>query len=161
MDRARHGYGPAVTGVVWLVAGGVLSAIASALHVAIIVGGPAWYRFFGAGERMAEMAAQGQAYPTVITLGIATILAIWSAYAFSGAGWLPRLPLLRTALILIAGIYLLRGLAFVPALAISGQTITPFAIWSSVIVLIYGICYAVGTWMQWPELGAQTAQRIV
>ena len=28
--------------------------IAALLHVACIVGGPAWYRFFGAGERMAR-----------------------------------------------------------------------------------------------------------
>jgi len=35
---------------------GTLSFIASALHIAIIIGGPSWYRFFGAGESMASMA---------------------------------------------------------------------------------------------------------
>ena len=34
----------------WLVAGGILSALAALLHLAVIVGGPVWYRFFGAGE---------------------------------------------------------------------------------------------------------------
>jgi hypothetical protein len=132
----------------WLVAGGVLSAIAAAMHVGIIFGGPGWYRFFGAGEQFAQAAARGALYPGLVTAGIATVLAVWSAYAFSGAGLIPRLPLIRTALVLIAGIYLLRGLFLIPAL-IQGNA---FMIWSSVIVLIFGAAYALGAWRAWPSL---------
>ncbi|WP_246263494.1 hypothetical protein [Parasphingopyxis algicola] len=141
-----------MSGKTWLTIGGSLSAIAALLHLAVIVGGPAWYRFFGAGEQMAGMAEQGLAYPALITFAIAAISAIWAAYAFSGAGLLPRLPLLRTALVMITAIYLLRGLAFIPAMAASGTPITPFAVWSSLIVLVYGIAYALGTWQRWPLL---------
>ncbi|MEO1167473.1 MAG: hypothetical protein AAFW97_02055 [Pseudomonadota bacterium] len=141
-----------MSGKAWLIIGGSLSAIAALAHLAIIVGGPAWYRFFGAGERMAEMAERGHSYPALITLGIATILALWAAYAFSGAGLLPRLPLLRTALVAITAIYLLRALAFVPVMAASGAPITPFAVWSSLIVLVYGFTHALGTWQRWPLL---------
>jgi len=81
----------------FLIAGGILSAGASLLHLGIITGGPDWYRFFGAGESMARMAEQGSWTPTVITLGIASVLAVWSAYAFSGAGLIPRLPLIPAA----------------------------------------------------------------
>jgi len=38
---------------------GCLSLLASLAHLAIIVGGPSWYRFFGAGEQLATMAEQG------------------------------------------------------------------------------------------------------
>src|SRR5688500_8521572 len=62
-------------------AAGVLSAVAAALHIGVILGGPAWYRFFGAGEGMARMAERGSAKPALITLGIAIVLAIWAAYA--------------------------------------------------------------------------------
>ncbi|HMP46063.1 MAG TPA: hypothetical protein PKD99_13260, partial [Sphingopyxis sp.] len=86
-------------GSVWLIAGGWLSVVAALAHVACIFGGPGWYRFFGAGESMARAAARGDWAPTLITLFIASVLLIWAAYAFSGAGWLPRLPLLRTGLI--------------------------------------------------------------
>ena len=110
---------------------------------------------------MADMAAQGQAYPAIITSGIAAVLAIWSVYAFSGAGWLPRMPLLRTALVLIAAIYLIRAIAFVPALAINGQTITPFSLWSSAIVLVYGLCYALGTVMRWQALAPETIETVI
>lgn len=136
----------------WLISGGMLSAIAALAHIAIIIGGPDWYRFFGAGEGMARAAAQGRMMPTLITLGIATMLAIWAAYAFSGAGLIVRLPLLRTALVIISSIYLVRALAVVPFLLTPTEQSSAFWIWSSAIVLIYGLAYAIGTWRAWPEL---------
>ena len=136
-----------------LVLGGVLSGLASLLHIACIIGGPDWYRFFGAGEEIATLAEQGSIVPTLLTLGIATVLAIWAAYAFSGAGLLPRLPLLRTGLAVISAIYLLRGLALIPALAINRGDVMPFILWSSLIVLVYGLAYAIGTWTAWSGLG--------
>ena len=138
-----------------LVIGGVLSLAASLLHIGCIIGGPAWYRFFGAGEAMATMAEQGSITPTLITLGIAAVLAIWAAYAFSGAGLIRRLPLLRTGLVAISAVYLLRGLALIPALIISGGQVMPFVLWSSLIVLVYGLAYALGTWTAWPRLRPQ------
>ena len=59
----------------WLIAAGMLNAAAAILHLAVILGGPDWYRFFGAGEGMARMAEQGMVRPVLITLGIAAILA--------------------------------------------------------------------------------------
>ena len=135
-----------------LIIGGLLSVAASLLHIGCIIGGPDCYRFFGAGEEMAVMAEQGSMTPTLLTLGIAAILAIWAAYAFSGAGLLRRLPLLRTGLVVISAIYLLRGLALIPALVINGANVMPFILWSSLIVLVYGIAYAVGTWTAWSSL---------
>lgn len=135
-----------------LVAGGVLSAAASLLHLAVIAGGPSWYRFFGAGEGMARMAERGSVTPTLVTVGIASVLAIWSAYAFAGAGLIPRLPLMRTALVVISTVYLLRGLVLIPAFIVNPGGVLPFVLWSSLIVLVYGIAYAVGTWIAWPGL---------
>ena len=138
----------------WLIAGGVLTAAAALLHLAVIAGGPDWYRFFGAGEEMARMAEQGSPRPAIVTLGIAAILATWSAYAFAGAGLIRRLPLMRTALVAIATIYLLRGLILAPLALFRPAAIDAFTLWSSLIVLGYGIAYAVGTWRAWPILSA-------
>ena len=135
----------------YLVAGGWLSLAASALHAACILGGPDWYRFFGAGEAMAAAAERGEAYPALVTAVIALILALWAAYAFAGAKLIRRLPLMRTALVAISAIYLLRGAALIPALTVPGIG-GAFNIWSSLIVLICGLCYAVGTWKAWPSL---------
>lgn len=134
----------------WLVTGGLLSAAAALLHVGVVVGGPDWYRFFGAGEAMAQMAERGSPVPALITSGIAIGLAIWAAYAFAGAGLMRRLPLMRTALVAISAIYLLRGLLIVPVLMKPGAA--AFDIWSSAIVLVFGIVYAIGTWRAWGQL---------
>lgn len=135
----------------FLILAGSLSLLAAVLHLAVIVGGPDWYRFFGAGEGMARMAERGMIQPTLITIGIAAVLAIWAAYAYSGAGVIPRLPLLRTGLVVITGIYLARGLLVIPAFAM-GREISAFGWWSSLIVLIYGLAYLIGTLRAWPRL---------
>ena len=134
-----------------LILAGTLSALATVLHLAVIVGGPDWYRFFGAGEDMAGMAARGMIQPALVTLAIAAVLALWAAYAFSGAGVIGRLPLLRTGLVAITLIYLARGLVLVPAV-VMGREINAFGWWSSLIVLGYGLVYLVGTWRAWPRL---------
>ena len=136
----------------WLIIGGVLSAIVALAHLAVIAGGPDWYRFFGAGDRMARAAARGELRPALITIGIAAILFVWTAYAFSGAGLIPRLPLLRTGLVAISAVYLLRGLAPVALLLVRPGLMSPFVWWSSAIVLVYGLAYAIGTWAAWPRL---------
>ena len=134
----------------WLVAGGALSLAAAALHLACIVGGPAWVRAFGAGERMVEA---GRIGPILVTVGIAAALAGFGVYAWSGAGLLPRLPLLRAALVAITAIYLLRGLVlFVPG-ALRRPDLSPrFLFWSSAVVLGFGLVHLVGTWRCWPAL---------
>lgn len=139
-------------GAIWLMIGGGLSILAALAHIGCILGGPDWYRFFGAGEAMARAAARGDWQPTLITLAISAMLLIWAAYAFSGAGALPRLPLLRTGLIAITAIYLLRGLIFVPLTMWRPTYSLSFAIWSSAIVLVFGLAYAVGTAKAWQHL---------
>ena len=138
----------------WLVLAALLSAAAALLHLGVIAGGPDWYRFFGAGERMARLAEHGSPAPALITLAIAAILALWAAYALAGAGLLPPLPLMRTALLAITSIYLLRGLVLVPLLVFRPAAVDRFALWSSLIVLAFGIVHAVGTWRAWPTLSA-------
>ena len=140
----------------WLVVGGGLSAAAALLHLMVIAGGPDWYRFFGAGEAMARAAEQGSLVPPLVTFGIAVILGVWAVYAFSGAGLIRRLPLVRTALVLITSVYLVRGLLLLPMLARRPELLDAFAVWSSVIVLVYGAAYAIGTWRAWPGLSPQT-----
>jgi hypothetical protein len=128
-----------------------MSAAAAVAHLSIIAGGPAWYRFFGAGERMAVAAERGLLIAPLTTIVIAAVLAIWSAYAFSGAGLIPRLPLLRLGLITITAIYLVRALWIIPGLPLFGRSET-FALVSSAIVLVIGVTYAIGTWTAWRTL---------
>ena len=137
---------------IFLVIGAMLSASAAVLHLFMIVGGPDWYRFFGAGERFAVAAANGHYYPALVTTGIAALLGVWSVYALAGAGVIQRLPLLRTVLIGITTIYVVRGIAFAPAVMATGGKITPFVLWSSAICLGLGIVHLVGLIQRWRAL---------
>ena len=142
-------------GNAWLVVAGLMSALASLIHVGCIVEGPAWYRIFGAPEPLIRALENGDPTLDWITAGIASILAIWSAYAFAGAGLIRGFPLVRTALVAITAIYLARGLLIVPVAAQLSFEEAPGEYWSSAIVLLYGIVHAVGTWRAWPQLSVR------
>lgn len=133
----------------WLIVSGILSAVAALLHLGCIYFGAPWYRAFGAGEQMARLAEQGSSHPTIITLGITTVLAIWSIYAFSAAGVIVKLPLVRVALVVITSIYLLRGIVGL-FLIVNPIGRTPeFWLWSSIICLVIGVVHLLGVKKQW------------
>ncbi|MDT3297235.1 hypothetical protein Q4Q57_19090 [Shewanella sp. SP2S2-6] len=137
---------------VFLIIAGALSAVVAILHIGCIYFGAPWYRFFGAGEQMALLAELGSIQPTLITSGIVLVLSIWSIYAFSAAGVIVRLPLLRLALILITFIYLLRGVAgFFLVSSPMGRS-PEFWMWSSLICLSFGIIHFIGLKQQWSNL---------
>lgn len=137
-----------------LLLAGTLSCVAALLHLAIIFGGTKWYRFFGAGEEMASMAESGSWYPTIITFCIALVLFVWALYALSGAGLFRRLPLLKAGLVAISIVYLIRGVALIPALIFIPGIVDGFMVWSSLICLVYGYVYAMGTKQVWDKLSA-------
>ncbi len=137
---------------IFLLAAGTLSAIAALLHLACIYFGAPWYRFFGAGEQMAVLAEQGSSQPTIITSSIVLVLIIWSLYAFSAAGIIFKLPLIRLALALITLIYLARGVAGFFLINTPMGRSPDFWIWSSAICLFFGIVHLIGLKRQWASL---------
>ncbi|PIF77466.1 hypothetical protein CLU95_4640 [Variovorax sp. 54] len=136
----------------FLIAGAVLSAIAALSHVCIVFGGPAWYRFFGAGERMAASAEAGHLYPAAVTLVIAGILGVWATYALAGAGVLQPLPLQALVLPAITAVYLLRGLVVVAVWLFDRSRLTAFWVWSSLVCFVYGVVHLVGLVQVWDTL---------
>lgn len=141
----------------FLIAAAIFTALAALAHIGCIIFGADWYRFFGAGEQMAQMAEAGDWYPAVVTSVIVIFLAIWSLYALSAAGVIRRLPLLRLALCLIASIFLIRGISFVMLMPMFPENSLTFWLVSSGICLMIGILYVVGTYQQWAELGGKHA----
>lgn len=137
----------------WLLAAAAATALAALAHLACIAIGPAAYLAMGAGPRMAELAEAGHWYPPTITVVIAGMLFVWSAYALSGAGVIRRLPLLRTILVAVTAVFLLRGFAR-PVLEprFPGNSDT-FWFWSSAICLAIGLMFAIGLARTWAAPG--------
>jgi putative oxidoreductase len=124
----------------WAWAAG-LDFLAAALHGAIVLGGPAWYRFFGAGEQLARMAERRHPWPTVVTLAIAGVLALFGAYAMTAGGHFPGLPWTGVVLPAITAIYAIR--AAVPLLLAPwvASMRTTFMIVSSLICGVYALAH--------------------
>ena len=140
----------------WLIAGGIFSLIAALLHVAIIVSGvfgnAEWYRTFGAPADMVAGVEQGRWAPHLATLGVAALLTLAAAYAFSGARRIGRMPLIRLALTVVSAAYMARGLLLLPIAVTVPYEDAKFDYWSSLIVLMVGICYVIGTTQSWRYL---------
>jgi hypothetical protein len=136
----------ALTGRRLLIAGGSASVALAALHILIIAIGSRAYLYFGRAD-LAEAASKGSLYPPLATLVITITLAVWGLYAYSGAGLMRRLPLLRTGLVTIACIYTLRGLVLMADVArlLAGKQYPPRQAVFSATALGIGLCYAIGT----------------
>jgi heme/copper-type cytochrome/quinol oxidase subunit 3 len=140
------------SGRTFLILAGAGCIAASVTHLACIIGGPDWFRTMGAGERMARMVERGAMMPLILTVIIAAILATWAAYAFSAAGLIGRLPLMRVALVAIAAVLIARGLMmFAPGLWRPDLSLE-FKIWSSLATLVLGALFAIGTAQAWANL---------
>lgn len=135
-----------------LIAAATLNALAALAHLGCIVFGASWYRFLGAGERMAQLVEAGSSHPTRVTLFISAVLLTWSAYALSGAGVIARLPLLRTILCAITAVYLLRGLLFFLLMPYFPGNSMAFWWWSAAICLGIGLLHLFGLRQAWATL---------
>ncbi|MBE0364574.1 hypothetical protein PULV_a2293 [Pseudoalteromonas ulvae UL12] len=138
---------------------GSLSSMAALLHLACIYFGASWYRFFGAGEQMAQWAEQGLIKPTLITLFIFSVLSVWAAYAFSAAGLIRRLPLRRTALLLITAVYVVRGLGGFFLISTPMGRSPEFWLWSSGICLVIGLIHSFALIQTWPQLASPSSSQ--
>ncbi|PWF49340.1 hypothetical protein [Massilia glaciei] len=153
MQQAKNNY------LIW---SGIAAAAGGLLHVAVIFGGPAWYRLIGATEPIVRLAAKGHAFPVIVCLFAAAVLFACAGFAFSGAGLIPRLPFLRTALVLITTALLIHGVAFIPLVLLwpqkmiglyDGVGINAILIVTSAICLATGLGFAAGTRRGWHRSG--------
>ena len=130
--------------VLLLVAAGC-SGLVAVLHTAIAVGGPAWYRYFGAPSLARQIEAGAPLVPTAMALAVAAVFVVWACYALSGAGAIRHLPLLRAALYTIAVVYLLRGVQVVPEVMGVARGAVPgrFAVFSAFSAFA-GVAYLLG-----------------
>jgi hypothetical protein len=141
-DTMRRAHIPALAAV--------LTAAAAVFQVALGLN-PGWSSLFGAPAWLV-------ARPTILVAAsvlAAALLAASAAYAASGAGYLRGLPLLRTALIIIGAMFLLRGLVIVPLLlAMFGvghapENVPGTVLWSSAAFMLLAILYLGGALANW------------
>ncbi len=138
----------------FLIAGGAISALISILHT-ILATKPELYRYIVPGQESALslMAEEGSNLTMIASIFLALIFALWALYAFSGAGLIGSLPLLRKAIIAIGVIYVLRSL-FLPAeinMVLTQGYPLRFVVFSS-ISLAAGLLYLIGIFKRKEQL---------
>lgn len=129
---------------------GVLS-FAVALFQAAIGFSPSLSLYFGAPEALVT-----NLYALIIvSLIIAAIIALFGLYAISGAGYIRTLPWLKQILVVISGIYILRGLLLIPELLVVmgvfhiSIPVAPRFVVFSLGSLLIGLIYLIGTVGGW------------
>jgi hypothetical protein len=118
------------------------------LHLVVALSGRAdWVAYFRAPAAIVQSMRDGGWLGPLSGLAIAALMQLAGCYALSAAGAIRRLPLLRTGLVALATLGLLRGLIIplsllaYPALVAGYQTFDWVAatIWGSI-----GLCFAIG-----------------
>jgi hypothetical protein len=137
-----------------VVAGGLSFAVA--FFQAVIGFSPSWSLYFGAPDALVT-----NIYILIlVSLLIAGIIAVFGLYAISGAGYIRTLPWLKQILIVISGIYILRGLLLVPELlVVMGVLDIPIPVAPRFVVfsvgsLLIGLIYLSGTIGGWNRIPA-------
>jgi hypothetical protein len=143
-----------------LIIAGHLTLGAALLHGVSLFFLPDSITFFNGPQWLYELTWAGL---VGVCLGIMAFLGILSLYAYSGAGWIRPLPLLRTGLMAIGLLFLLRGLLLAPQLFLwfripeSARWIHLRFMSFSAISLLMGLLYLKGTRQRNPvsKLGGQ------
>jgi hypothetical protein len=138
-----------------LITGGICCFAIFLMHVFIAYKGENLYRYFGAGEWMAQLSKNGSVFPAIITLSGSLVFALMGLYAFSGAQLIRQLPFLRLILLIIGSIFTLRGVMIIPQIIFSISKHYPilnrFTLFSFVSLFI-GLLYLMGVFINWNDL---------
>lgn len=142
-----------------LMIAGCLSLAVAVFQAAIVFSVPLC-RYFGVPEELA-------ANPFMLIVAgfvMAAIFGLCGLYAFSGAGRIRRLPLLRLGLIVIGLVYTWRGIVVFPLLLVllgyiqAPVQLLPQALASSAVSLVIGVLYLAGAIGNWRNLQKATEQ---
>jgi len=128
----------------FLLSGGIIAGLAAVWHLLCIIGGPAWFIFARAPSVIIVSAQQGTLLAPIGTIIVAVLMFTCTIYAFSGAGVIRKIPLLKSALVTITILCLLRAVVVIPSLLYSSFADTWQVIASSVWLFV-GICFLLGS----------------
>ena len=126
-----------------LILAGFISGLAAAWHLMMIVGGPTWYEFARAPHYIVTSARNDTLTAPLSAILISVLMFTCSAYAFSGAGLIKKVPLVSLALPVISLICLTRAIYISPLFFPMSRLDTWNQVASSVWGLV-GICFLLG-----------------
>ena len=107
------------------------------------MGGPSWYLFARAPEFIIASSKQHTLLAPIATTLVALLMSACAIFAFSAMGIIRRVPFLKSALVVIAIICILRGLLGI-TIVIKATQIDLWQLVASSVWLYVGCCFAIG-----------------
>lgn len=95
-----------------LAAAGVLLLLIAAAHLAALFVGPAAFDYMDA-PQLGDAVRGGAWWPVPLTVVVTAVFGAFAAVAFSGAGLIRPLPMLDRALLVVGGVFTVRGVGVV------------------------------------------------
>jgi hypothetical protein len=127
-----------------LLIGGAIAALAAIWHLLCILGGPDWFAFARAPQEIIESSIQGTLLAPIGTIVVAVLMFLCTFYAYSGACVIRKVPLLKSALMIIAFLCTLRGLIAIPSFFIL-EELDVWQLIASSVWLFVGVCFLIGS----------------
>ena len=126
----------------WLLAGGTFSVAFAIFQITCIWWSKELLQWFGGPVPLME---QHFWQYVGLCVGFGVLAAAMGAYALSGAGAIRRIPFLRTGVIVVSVIYMLRGILAIlqVPMVMRNPDLTRY-LWFSIIALAVGVVHVIG-----------------
>jgi hypothetical protein len=127
-----------------LISAGIIASASAIWHLLCIFGGPSWFAFARAPKAIIDSSVQGTLLAPIGTIVVASLMFACTVFAFSAAGLIRKVPLLKSALITIATLCILRGLIVIPVF-VTSSGLDYWQIVASTVWFYVGICFIAGS----------------
>ena len=127
-----------------LILAAVISSVTALAHMSCIILGTSCYKAQLAPPEMIQSSIDGTLLAPLVTLFISALFLTCALFAVSGAGLIKKLPLQNIALIVIAVLCLLRGMATIPLSYIFPEMVSTFSILAGFVWFISGCLFFYG-----------------
>ena len=127
-----------------LISAGVIASASAIWHLLCIIGGPNWFAFARAPQQIIDSSQQGTLLAPIGTVIVASLMFACTVFAFSAAGLMRKVPLLKTALITISILCITRALIAIPTF-INSAGLDIWQIIASSVWFYVGISFAAGS----------------
>lgn len=120
-------------------------AIATATpHLSCLLLGPSCYAAQMVPPIVEQSAIDGTWLAPITTVVLSLLFISCGLFALSGAGYIAKLPLRNTALVFIAVLCILRGIAIIPSSLLYPDMVSVFSVSAGVVWFITGVLFAYG-----------------
>lgn len=128
--------------------GGYLNILISVGHLVGLFWADKMFEVTGIGNEMTKLAQTNAALPYLLTVFVAIVFFVFGLYGLSADYKFTKLPFLKPAIFIIAGIYLVRGFGELIGDSVQGTNSATETLYSSIAIGI-GLLFLIGGLKKW------------